>query len=77
MYGVVHKPQIDIGDDDRPDDSFIVLGALLTGDPILFKKNNEQISIYNHEADRIEKEETFEDFYAFLDKLYDLLGIGE
>lgn len=47
-------------------DGYIVIGALASGDPIAFKKMEERISIYNLEDDRIEDDETYEDFYAFL-----------
>ena len=77
FYGVEHNPIIDIEDDDRPDDSYIVIGALASGDPIVFKKTEERISIYNLEDDRIEDDETYEDFYAFLNDTYDMLGIGD
>lgn len=76
MYGVAHKPVIDVSDDDRPNENYIVIGALASGDPILCEKNGERISIYNHEAGRIESDETYEDFYAFLNDLYEMLGIG-
>lgn len=74
LYGVAHKPLIDVDDDDRPSETFTVIGALATGDPVLFKK--ETISIYNHQAGRIEEDETYEDFYSFLSDLPDMLGIG-
>ena len=77
FYGIEHKPIIDVEDDDRPDDSYIVIGALASGDPIVFKKTEERISIYNIEDDRIEDDETYEDFYAFLNDTYDMLGIGD
>ena len=77
LYGVAHKPLIDVDDQDRPDDNYVVMGALATGDPVLFKKNSEQVCIYNHEADCIESDEIYRDFFAFMDDLYDLLGIGE
>lgn len=77
MYGVSHKPLIDVNDNDRPDDSYVVIGALSTGDPILFKQDSEQISIYNHGDGIIEADETYADYTAFLIGLYDLLGIGE
>lgn len=76
MYGVAHKPIIDVGFSDRPDNSYIVIGAMSNGDPVLCNKSNKEISIYNHEANRIESEETFPDFFTFLAELYDLLGIG-
>ena len=49
FYGVTHKPLINVDCNDRPDDPYVVIGALDTGDPILFKKGSEQISIYNQE----------------------------
>lgn len=76
MYGVAHKPIIDVSDDDCPSNNYIVIGALASGDPILCEKNGERISIYNHEAGRIEDDEIYEDFFAFLSNLYELLGIG-
>lgn len=76
MYGVAHKPIIDADDDDRPDDNYVVIGSLAAGDPILCEKSGEKISIYNHEADRIEDDEVYEDFFAFLNDLTEILGIG-
>lgn len=76
MYGVAHKPIIDVFDNDRPSDNYIVIGALASGDPILYEKGNEHISIYNHEAGRIESDEIYVDFFAFLNDLYEMLGIG-
>lgn len=77
FYGVAHKPLIDVDDDNRPDDSYIVIGALSSGDPILYKKNEEKIAIFNRGAGKIESDEIYDDFFAFLNDLYDLLGIGE
>jgi len=77
LYGVAHKPVIDVNDNDRPSEDYIVIGALSTGDPILCNKTGEQISIYNHEAGKIESDETYPDFFAFLLSLHDeILGIG-
>lgn len=76
LYGIAHKPIIDVSDDDRPNENYIVIGALASGDPILCEKNGERISIYNHEAARIENDEIYENFYAFLNDLYEMLGIG-
>lgn len=77
MYGVAHKPIIDVSDDDRPSTNYIVIGSLASGDPILCEKDSEKISIYNHEAGRIEADEIYEDFFAFLNDLYEMLGIGD
>jgi len=76
MYGIVHKPLIDVNDDDRPNDNYIVIGALASGDPVLCEKNGEKIAIYNHEEDKIETDEMYEDYHDFLKDLYNLLGIG-
>ena len=54
LYEVDHKPIIDVNDNDRPSDNYIVIGALASGDPIIFEKGIEKIVIYNHEAGRIE-----------------------
>lgn len=77
LYGVEHNPVIDVNDSDRPDEEYVVIGALASGDPILCKKEGEQIAIYNHEEGRIEADEIYQNFYAFLSDLYELLGIGE
>ena len=74
FYGVAHKPVIDVNENDRPDESYIVIGALASGDPVLCEKSGERISIYDHEAGNIDDELTYDDFYAFLNDLYDLLG---
>lgn len=76
LYGVEHKPVIDVNNNNRPSDDYIVIGALASGDPILCKKNSEKIAIYNQEAEIIEEDEIYDDFIAFLNGLYDLLGIG-
>lgn len=76
FYGVAHKPVIDVDDNDRPDENYVVIGSLASGDPIVFEKGKEDISIYNHADDRIEEDETYEDFYAFLADLDNILGIG-
>lgn len=76
MYGVEHKPLIDVEDMDKPEEKYIVIGALASGDPILCDKTSEKISIYNHEAGRIEEDEIYESFVEFLNDLYDMLGIG-
>lgn len=77
FYGVNQKPVIDVNDNDRPDNNFIVIGALSTGDPIVFEKGSERISIYNQEAGRIETDEIYENFFEFLKDLHSLLGIGD
>ena len=75
LYGVEHKPVIDVNNNDRPSDEYIVIGVLASGDPILCEKSGEKIAIYNQEAGRIEDDEIYDDFIAFLNDLYDLLGI--
>ena len=77
LYGIEHKPKIDVNDDSRPNNEYIVIGAFASGDPILCEKSGEKIAIYNQEVGEIEEELIFSDFIAFLNELYDLLGIEE
>lgn len=76
FYGVAHKPLIDVDDTDKPGGTYVVIGALASGDPIVFERGKDNISIYNHEDDCIEDDETYENFHAFLNDLYNVLGIG-
>lgn len=76
LYGVAHKPLIGVNDDNKPDEKYIAIGALSTGDPIFCEKDEETISIYNQDSGRIESDETYKDFFSFLNSLYELLGIG-
>lgn len=77
LYGVEHKPLIDVNDNSRPSDNYIVIGAFASGDPILCKNAGETISIYNQEIGEIDEDLVFSDFASFLKELYDLLGLGE
>ena len=77
LYGVEHKPVVNVDNNDRHSEDYIVIGALASGDPILCEKAGEKIAIYNQEAERIEDDEIYDDFIAFLNDLYDLLGIGD
>ena len=77
LYGVAHKPLIDTEDDDRPDDNYIVIGALASGDPVLCEKSGEKIAIFDNETGSIDDELVYDDFFDLLNDLYDLLGIGE
>lgn len=77
LYGVEHKPLIDVTDNSRPNDEYFVIGVFATGDPILCKKGEETISIYNQENGEIDEELVFSDFPSFLIELYELLGMGE
>ena len=77
FYGVAHKPLIDVNENDRPDDNYIVIGALASGDPVLCEKTGEKIAIFDHESGSIDDELVYDDFFALLNDLYDLLGIGE
>ena len=43
LYGVNHKPLINIGDDSNLSKEYIVIGALASGDPILCEKNGEKM----------------------------------
>ncbi len=74
LFGIAHKPLIDVDEDDRPDENYIVIGELSSGDPIVFKKMEEEVSIYNHEAERIEDDERYADFFSFLRDLPAIVG---
>lgn len=76
LYGIEHMPIINVNDDNRPSKDYIVIGALSSGDPILFEKGTEKIAIYNKEAGTIEHDEVYDNFFEFLKDLYDFLGIG-
>ena len=76
FYGVALKPLIDVSNDDKPGKQYTVIGSMAWGDPVLCEKDSERISIYNHEAGVIEKDEVYSDFFEFLKELYDILGIG-
>ena len=71
LYGVAHKPLIDVEDNDRPDDNYVVVGALASGEPVLFKKNEEKFYVYDHESQELDDNLTYDDFFAFLKDLYD------
>ena len=43
FYGIEHKPTIDVNSADCPDDKYVVIGALSTGDPILCERDGEKI----------------------------------
>lgn len=66
LYGVSHRPIIDIHDMWCPDEKYLVIGAMSWGDSILCEKDSEAISIYNHETGTIETNEVYKCFYDFL-----------
>jgi hypothetical protein len=71
LYGVSHKPIIDVNEDDRPGENYVVIGAMASGDPVLFEKDSEQVAIYNHADGVIDEEELYSDFVGFLNNLID------
>lgn len=75
FYGVAHKPLIEVDGDDKPDDDYVLIGALSTGDPIVFKREEDCISIYNREGGVIEEDESYKDFLSFLNDLDGILGL--
>ena len=76
LYGIKHTPLLNVNDKSRPSDEYIVIGALASGDPILCGMTDQKISIYNQEAGKIEEDEIYDDFIAFINDLRDLLGVG-
>ena len=77
FYGVAHKPLIDVHDQNKPNDNYTVIGALSSGDPILYEKGCEKICIYNSEAGRIESDEVYNNFTSFLKDLKGILGLED
>ena len=77
FYGVAHKPLIDVQDKNKPNDNYIPIGALASGDPILSEKGSEIICIYNSEAGLIESDEVYIDFISFLKDLKGILGLED
>lgn len=77
LYGVAHKPLINVMDGEGDIVGCIVIGALTTGDPIVCESNDETISIYNQEAEKIENDEQFANFLDFLNNLSGIVGEGD
>ena len=77
FYGVAHMPLIDTEDDERPDGSYIAIGRMCNGAPVLFRKGCQKFAVYFSEDGEIDDDLVYEDFYAFLDDLYDLLGLDD
>ena len=77
IYGVAHKPFINIMDKDRPEGDYVVIGRMSWGEPVVFKKGDEEVAIYDHETGVIDDEVRYDSFLSFLNGLYDLLGIEE
>lgn len=77
LYGIEHKPLINVNSNLRPNGKYLVIGALASGDPILCESDSEKISIYNIEANTIEADEVYQDFISFLKDLCNILGIGD
>ena len=73
---MAHKPIIDLEDNARPDDSYIVAWTLASGEPVLFRKHEEKFYVYDHESQELGYDFMYEDFFALQKDLYDLLGIG-
>ena len=77
IYGVAHKPLINVAYGDRPDCEYIVIGRMSWGEPVVFKKGEEEIVIFDHESNDRDDDVRYQSFYSFLNGLYDLLGIEE
>lgn len=75
LYGIKHNPKIDVEDNNRPNNNYIVIGALASGDTICCIDNEEKIVIYNLESGTIEEDEIYDNFSDFLNDLSNLLGM--
>ena len=73
LYGIAHQPIINVNDSGSPNEEYIVIGTMSSGDPIICERGREVISIYNSEAGKIESDETFADFYEFISNLSEVL----
>lgn len=75
LYGVEYKPTIITEDNIIPNNNYIIIGMLTSGDLVLCEKNEEKVSVYNPEVGRFEDGAIYDDFVAFLNDLYDLLDM--
>ena len=71
--GVAHRPLIDVSEDRRPGDNYIVVGVLCAGDTLLYEKGSDKFAVYFPEEGELDENLIYEDFYDFLTNLYDLL----
>ena len=77
FHGVAHRPLIDVSEDRRPGDNYIVVGVLCAGDTLLYEKGSDKFAVYFPEVGELDENLIYEDFYDFLTNLYDLLGIED
>lgn len=77
FHGVAHRPLIDVSEDRRPGDNYIVVGVLCAGDTLLYEKGSDKFAVYFPEEGELDENLIYEDFYDFLTNLYDLLGIED
>ena len=77
MYGVAHLPLIDVADEGCPDDKHIVVGRRCNGDPVMYEKGSETFAIYFPDEGKIGNGLVYNDYFDFLNDLYDVLGIAE
>ena len=77
MYGAAHLPLIDAADGNRPDDAWVVVGAMCNGDTVIFEKGSGRFAVYFTEEGRLDDSLVYKDYFTFLGGLYDLLGIAE
>ena len=57
FYGVAHKPIIDVDENDRPDEKYIVIGALASGDPV--ESKDQSLKAKEHVTGRRSSKRTF------------------
>lgn len=77
LYGVAHLPLIDPSDGNRPDDSWVAVGAMCSGDAVIFEKESGRFAVYFAEEGRLDDSLVYKDYFTFLGSLYDLLGMDE
>lgn len=68
LYGVNHIPLIGVIRDEIPY-GYIMIGRLANGDPVIAGRDDETITIYDHEKKCIRQGVTYSGFYAFIKDL--------
>ena len=73
LYGIEHEPIIDPDCYDIPGNNYVVIGTLGTGAVVLCRKSGEEILVCYQEMGKVEADEIYSDFIAFLNDLKNLL----
>lgn len=69
LYGVSHKPFIEMDERVIPKDRGIVIGAMANGDPVVCFFEDGRVAIYDNEAGCFDEDEVFPCLEDFFDKI--------